>query len=133
MQRRIAESPSEPRELLVPITADRGLCGGINSGIFRDVRSYVIGKDRSKINIFAVGDKAAVAMKRPFADMLTVSISDLSLPYNYPIVMALSEQIVANSSDRDKITVFYNEFKSAIMQIVRRMELMPKHIFMETL
>lgn len=133
MQRRMTEAQADPRELLVPITADKGLCGGINSGIFRDVRSYLLGKDRSKVSICAVGDKACVAMKRPFADILQTSISDLSKPINFPIVMAVAEQVTANSGDKDKIIVFYNEFKSAISQIVRRMELMPKHVFMETL
>jgi len=41
MQRKTVELPSEPSELLVSITSDKGLCGSINSGIMRTVRDYV--------------------------------------------------------------------------------------------
>ena len=94
MQRRAPDMPADPRELLVPITSDRGLCGAINSGIFRYTRDYVNGKaDRSKMKIFSIGDKGATAMKRPFPDLLKVGLSDISTPYNYPTVMAVSEHV----------------------------------------
>lgn len=46
--------------------------------------------------------------------------------------MAVSENIVQHSKESDKIVVFYNEFKSAISQVQRRMELIPRHRFLET-
>jgi len=133
MQRRAPEMPSDPKELLVPITSDRGLCGAINSGIFRTVRDYVGQKDRSKVKIFAVGDKGAIAFRRPFPDLLKVGISEIETPYNFPMVMAVSEHINANASNSDKIVVFYNEFKSAISFNIRQLELIPRHRFLETL
>jgi F0F1-type ATP synthase gamma subunit len=33
----------------------------------------------------------------------------------------------------DKIIIYYNEFKSAISYIIRRMELMPRKRFLETM
>jgi F-type H+-transporting ATPase subunit gamma len=56
MQRRAPDVPADPRELLVPITSDRGLCGAINSGIFRHIRTYIKGKsDRTKLRLFPLG------------------------------------------------------------------------------
>ena len=49
LQRRQPEAPQNPRELLVAITSDKGLCGSINSGVMRDVRAYV--KDRTRANM----------------------------------------------------------------------------------
>ena len=41
MQRRAPDTPNDPKELIVPLTSDRGLCGSINSGIFRTTRDYI--------------------------------------------------------------------------------------------
>jgi len=134
MQRKQIELPSEPTELLVPITSDKGMCGSINSGIMRQVRSYVNERpNRNKISVFSVGDKGTTALQRPMPDLIKIGISEISTPYNYPTVMALSEHIVRNGESADKIVVFYNEFKSAISTIIREMELMPKKRFLETM
>ena len=71
-------------------------------------------------------------MKRPFPDLLKVGISEIQTPYNFPMVMAVSEHITAHSKDSDKIVVFYNEFKSAITQVIRSIELIPRHRFIDT-
>jgi F0F1-type ATP synthase gamma subunit len=72
-------------------------------------------------------------MVRPFPDLLKTSISQVGTPYNYPTVMAMAVHISALSNDSDKITVIYNEFKSAISSIVRHMELMPRKRFLESM
>jgi len=131
MMRKSGEMPADPKELLVPLSSDRGLCGGINSGIFRHLRAYLANKDHSKVKIFALGDKGAAAMKRPFPDMLTMGISDIQSPYNYPMCMSVGEHIVKNSSDVDRIRLYYNEFKSAIAYEIREVPLMPKHRFVD--
>lgn len=57
MQRRIPDMPAAPRILIVPITSDKGMCGGVNSGLLKQVREYVRVSDRSKISVFPIGDK----------------------------------------------------------------------------
>ena len=133
MVRRMVETPAQPKELIVPISSDKGLCGGINSGIVRDVKEYISTRDRTKCEIFCIGDKATAALQRQFKDLLRMSISDISTPYNYPTVMAISEHLIQASATHDKITVFYNEYKSAIATIIRQMELMPRARFLDTL
>ena len=123
----------DPTEFLVPITSDRGLCGGINSNIVRELKTYAKEKNRSKIRILPVGEKGSVAMTRPFPDLIKISISEIVTPYNYPTAMALAQVIVSQSEGYDKIVIYYNEFKSAISQIIRRMELMPRKKFLETM
>ena len=74
----------------MPITSDKGLCGAVNTSIVRDVKKFVIGKNREKIKIFSIGDKGSAGMVRPFPDMLKYSISRIGTPYNYPTVMAMA-------------------------------------------
>jgi F-type H+-transporting ATPase subunit gamma len=101
-------------EFLVPLSSDKGLCGGINSNVVREIKGYVKDKNRSKIRIMPCGEKGSMAMARPFPDMIKNSISDIGSPCNYPTIMAISDQIMRESEGYDKIIVYYNEFKSAI-------------------
>jgi len=133
LQRKQSEMPNDPVELLVPITSDKGLCGGTNSGIAREVRAYVGERNRAKISIFTIGDKGTVAFQRPMPDLLKVGVSEISTPYNYPTVMAISEHIVQQADSADKIVIFYNEFKSAISTVINRMELLPRQRFLDTM
>ncbi len=120
-------------EYLVPLSSDKGLCGGINSNVVRELKSYVKDKNRSKIRIMPVGEKGSMAMTRPFPDMIKMSISDIGSPCNYPTIMAIADQVQRDSEGYDKIVVYYNEFKSAISQVIRRMELMPRKRFLDSM
>ena len=84
---------ADPKELLVPITSDKGMCGSVNSSIYRNVRDYIIPKNRENIQIFSIGVKGATAFKRPMKDLLKIGISEVSTPYNYPTIMAMAENI----------------------------------------
>ena len=117
MQKKMPNESSDPNIVLVPITSDKGLCGAVNSSIVRDVKKYVKGMNRSKVQIFSIGDKGSVGMVRPFPDMLKYSISQIGTPYNYPVVMAMAVHVTNLSQDADKVVIIYNEFKSAISYI----------------
>lgn len=78
-------------EFLVPLTSDRGLCGGINSNIVRELKTYVKDKNRNKIRILPIGEKGSIAMIRPFPDMIKMSFSEIPSPNNYPTIMAISD------------------------------------------
>ena len=84
---------SNASELLVPLTSDKGLCGGINSGIVREIKYYILERNRSQIKLMPVGEKGSAAFIRPFPDLIPQSISDLAAPCNYPTAMAIAEQI----------------------------------------
>jgi F-type H+-transporting ATPase subunit gamma len=101
-------------EYIVPLTSDKGLCGGINSNIVREIKAYLKDKNRSKVRILPIGEKGSMAMTRPFPDLIKFSISDIPSPRNFTIVMAIADQIARSSEGSDKVVVYYNEFKSAI-------------------
>ncbi len=133
MQRKMPSEPADPQTLIVPITSDKGLCGAINSIIVRDVKKLVAQSNRSKLAIYSIGEKGSLGFTRPFPDLLKYSISQIGTPYNYPTVMAMAVGVMNSSQDADKITVVYNEFKSAISSVVRHMELMPRKRFLESM
>jgi F-type H+-transporting ATPase subunit gamma len=130
MQRRTPDMPSAPRTLIVPITSDKGMCGGVNSGLIKQVREFVKNQDRSKITVFPIGDKGTSGLMRPMPELVKMSITHTTFPLNYPTVMAISEHIVKQGENQDKILVYYNEFVSAISTVIRTMELMPRGRFL---
>jgi F-type H+-transporting ATPase subunit gamma len=130
MQRKAAPEESSPKELIVPITSDRGLCGGINSGVIRNVREYVATKNRSDLELFVIGEKGTAAAARPFPDLLKENVQNLCHPINFNVSLALGQKIQTNSHDKDKIVIMYNEFVSAIASEIRRIELMSRSRFM---
>lgn len=105
---------AEPSCLVVPITSDKGLCGAVNSAIVREVKKMLIGVNRSKYQIFAVGEKGTAGLTRPFPDILKTALTQVATPYNYPTVMAMGVTLANQSDDYDRIVILFNEFKSAI-------------------
>ena len=124
---------ADPMTLVVPITSDKGLCGAVNSAIVREVKKMMLGVNRSKYQIFAIGLKGSAGLGRPFPDLLKVAMTNSTSPINYPTVMSLAVNLANASNDCDKIVVLYNEFKSAIQYEQRRLELMPRGRFMEAM
>lgn len=57
------------KTLLVPITTDKGLCGGTNSNIVREIKALAKA-DRNAYKIFVVGDKGSIALSRGFPDIM---------------------------------------------------------------
>jgi F-type H+-transporting ATPase subunit gamma len=130
MQRKVATLGQGQRTLIVPITSDRGLCGGINSSIVREVKYFINhSPNRNNFEIFCIGEKGVSALVRPFPDLLKNSVSDVSVPLNFSTINAISNQINSSAKDCDKVIIYFNEFKSAISTIIRQLEILPKEKF----
>ncbi len=91
LQRKAPIEASEPDELLVPLTSERGLCGGTNSSVVREIKNYTAGKDISKFEILCIGEKGQAALVRPYPDSFTTNLSGFDLPYNFPLAMAIAD------------------------------------------
>lgn len=134
MQKKAASIQTGNRTLIVPITSDRGLCGGVNSTIVREIK-YKLNHstNRSSFSIIPLGEKGTAALIRPFPDLIKIAISEVATPLNYPTVASIVSHISNQSINSDRILIYYNEFKSAISTIVRELELKPKEQFLETM
>lgn len=133
MQRKAPPAPAEPSEIIIPITTDKGLCGGINSGIVRATKEYLKDKNLSKTAIMVIGEKGSSAFVRPFPQCLIASISALPSPLNYPTCMSIADSIIKESANKDKIVIIYNEYKSVVSTTIRQLELIPKKRFLESM
>jgi F-type H+-transporting ATPase subunit gamma len=100
MQRKMPAMSADPSMTIIPISSDKGLCGAVNSTVVREVKKIVAASsNRSKLQIFSIGEKGSGAMVRPFPDLLRASISQIGTPYNYPTVMSMAVNIAQLSED----------------------------------
>ncbi len=77
----------------MPVTTDKGLCGGVNSSVIREIKAMVKA-DRAAYKLFVVGDKGAVALSRSMADILQYAATHVSTPLNFPTGISCFIQLV---------------------------------------
>ena len=77
MQRKMPSEVENPKTLIVPLSTDKGLCGGINSLMVREVTHY-IGKNKTdSFKLLCVGDKGASALRRQYPKIANHAITKI--------------------------------------------------------
>ena len=119
--------------LIVPITADRGLCGGFNSNINRETFKFVksLEGEGKSVKLLTVGKKSRDFFNRIMKDKIVESFTDLgSTGAGYEIALEISNKLQALYFDGqfDKCVIVYNKFVSVITQEVTRQQLIPLDI-----
>lgn len=123
-------NPDNPVHLIVVVTSDRGLCGGFNVNIVRDVKHLVkkFQVNGVPVKILCVGRKGRDLLRRDFGDLILETITDVG---RKGITIQESERVCLRLQDllEDNVcggmTVVYSIFKSALSQDVARRQLIP--------
>jgi len=107
------QSPASSEKVLyVAVSSDKGLCGGIHSSISRAIRADVY--KNNKIELLSVGDKSKTQLSRLFSKNIVASFSSLGSRAPTFDEASLITSTILGIKPYDKITLFYNQFKSAI-------------------
>lgn len=117
--------------LLVVLTSDRGLCGGFNSNINKFADQYIKTNKANfeALDLFFIGrrghDFFAKRGIKPY-DYVTKLDKDIS----YDLAAGVAKKLLQEYLDGgyDEIRIIYNEFKSAISQVVVAETLIPASI-----
>ena len=112
------------KTLVVAISANRGLCGGFNNNINKEVRN-IHNTDSSNIDVLFVGKKAFDLLKRDVntAAQKNEVFDNLNFDASREISSALMDHF--EQGDYDRIVLVYNSFKNAATQIVKNEQLLP--------
>ena len=113
--------------LLIVNSSDRGLCGGFNSNITKEVRNLLSNKYAdANVEIKFLGKKAYEFFKR--ADF-TKDTSDMEafLELNADDVFKIGNSVIEDflAGKYDEVRVVYNKFKNAATQIVTAEKILP--------
>jgi len=95
------------------LTSDKGLCGGVNSFVNKQVRLGTIEEEAkgNAVKIQIVGGKGVAGLKRLFADRFTHSFEEVTKePWNYYTSSIIAERVTAAEPNRLKLV--YNRFRN---------------------
>ena len=128
--RLLAGTGADKVHLIVMVTADRGLCGGFNTSVVRDVRrlaSQLIAQGKT-VKILPIGRKGREQIKRDYAKNLIEGFDQLgrkgiTFPEADLAATRIAELFAAG--EFDVATLVYNRFKSVIAQEVTRQQMIP--------
>ncbi len=116
--------------IVVPVSADRGLCGGFNSSINRETFKLVksLESDGKNVQLIPVGKKSRDFFNRVMKDQIVESFVDLNISnsgYESALKVSNKLQELYFDSKFDKCIIVFNKFKSAISQEVTQQQLIP--------
>jgi F-type H+-transporting ATPase subunit gamma len=116
------------RELLVVVSTDRGLCGSLNSGLFKVASRFVTEKANAGIamDTIAWGRRAGMFCRKVKWKVLAEKEKVTEKP-KYEIARGLAEELVTTymAGGYDAVHVAFVEFKSALSQIPVVKQLLP--------
>ena len=116
--------------IVVPVSADRGLCGGFNSSINRETFKLVksLEGNEKKVQLMPVGKKSRDFFNRVMKDQIIESFVDLNVSstgYESALNISNKLQELYFEGKFDKCILVFNKFKSAISQEVTQQQLIP--------
>ena len=119
--------------LVVPVSADRGLCGGFNSSINKETFKLVksLESNGKNVQLMPVGKKSRDFFNRVMKDKILESFVDLNVSTTgYESALNISNKLQDLYFDEkfDKCILVFNKFKSAISQEVTQQQLIPLDI-----
>ena len=116
--------------LVVPVSTDRGLCGGFNSSInketFRLIKS--LEDQNKKVKLLTIGKKSRDFFNRIMKEKIIESFVDTNVSgTGYEAALKISHKLqeLYFEGTFDKCILIYNKFKSVISQEVTQQQLIP--------
>jgi F-type H+-transporting ATPase subunit gamma len=121
---------SDKVQLLIAVTADRGLAGAFNSSIGRATRNLArrLESEGKTVKILAVGRKGRDYLRRELSSRI---VGDISYAGKRRIDFGDAQEIgirvaaMLAAGEIDGATIVYNRFKSVIAQVVTEQQIIP--------
>jgi F-type H+-transporting ATPase subunit gamma len=101
--------------LIIPLTTDKGLCGGVNSFISRGTRNMcniLDTREGANPEICVVGDKGRAQMRRMVGEKFVGALTEVVAPRNFTLASAMASEIGALKEKKDyaAVVLVYNRF-----------------------
>lgn len=122
---------SDQKQLLVVVTADRGLCGGFNANLVKEARkmAYALKAEGKDVSIVCVGRKGFDALQSDLKTLIAHSFTGLMAKkrIEYKDAQDIRDYVVSEfeAGSFDVCTLVYNKFRSVMIQEPSRQQLIP--------
>ena len=126
----LAGNSSDETYLFVIVTSDRGLCGGFNSSIVREVRNRIrdLLSAGKTVKLLCVGRKGRDQLKSEFATSIVKTYESVGrggVKFSEAEDLASDLIEMFEADEFDICTVVYNKFVSVITQVVTSQQIIP--------
>ena len=113
------------KPLIIVITSNKGLCGGFNSNIIKEVHNISTEYGSNKPDLLTIGKKGDDILKKKFN--VISSHNDLFDEFSYLNVKSIASKIMELYTDEkyDEVILVYNHFKNAATQIITKEQFLP--------
>ena len=116
--------------LVVPVSADRGLCGGFNSSINKETFKLIksLQDQNKKVQLLTIGKKSRDFFNRIMKEKIIENFVDTNVSgTGYEAALKISNKLqeLYFEGTFDKCILIYNKFKSVISQEVTQQQLIP--------
>ena len=111
--------------LIIVITSNKGLCGGFNSNIIKEVYNISNEYGSKKPDLLTIGKKGNDILKKKFNVISTHN--DLYDEFSYLNVKSIANNIMQlyNDEKYDEVILVYNHFKNAATQTIIKEQFLP--------
>ena len=115
--------------LLVVITSERGLCGGFNSSVIRQVKNdiKILQKEGKLIRLLVIGKKGRDALKDQYSDIIA-GYYHHNIKNNVECLAREVKDKIIEMVECEEVGacyMYYNRFKNAITQILNKDCILP--------
>lgn len=126
----LAGTGKDDTHLLVIVSSDRGLCGGFNGNLVRNVRNKISSLESAgkTVKLIIIGRKGVTLLRRDHGGKFVEKYEELAKPApTYEGADRVVSQIMSmfDAGEFDVCTLFYNKFVSALTQEVTPLQLIP--------
>jgi F-type H+-transporting ATPase subunit gamma len=113
------------KTLIIVITSNKGLCGGFNSNVIKEVYNISSEYGSNKPDLLTIGKKGDDILKKKFN--VISSHNDLFEQFSYLNVKSIASKIMQLYTDEkyDEVILVYNHFKNAATQIITKEQFLP--------
>jgi F-type H+-transporting ATPase subunit gamma len=123
---RLLEKRPVERVLIVPVAADRGLCGGFNSFVVRNALERIEKYKDTGYELYTVGRKVSEFFGKRDYPIYSSKLNFFN-HLSFEDALEISRDLISVylSGKFDRIEIIYNEFKSAIQQDLVNEQFLP--------
>ena len=102
----------DKKTLMVICSSDKGLCGGIHSGLSRATRRIL--EENSNVDLAIVGEKCKAQLSRSNGKQIVLSFAGIGKDVpTFADAQAIADQIVSLPEEYASIRILYNKFVNA--------------------
>jgi F-type H+-transporting ATPase subunit gamma len=125
----LMEVREDPRRIeVVLLTSDRGLCGGFNSNIIRRAQRFLVeeGDRYEAIQFSTIGRRGAAFAKKRGIETRKDYVGFFGR-LRFAMAKGVADDLIVEFNERklDAVYLLYNQFKSAMTQVITFKQLLP--------